>query len=41
MESKLFVNMQDAMIRDDPKLLDDSGVVPKIERSDWWFDSQL
>jgi hypothetical protein len=29
------------LVQDDPKLSHDSGEVPKIERSGWWFGSQL
>ena len=35
--SKLF----ETQVRDNPKLLDDSGEVPKHEWSSWQFDSQL
>ena len=29
------------MVRDDPKLLDDGGEIPKSQGRDWRFDCQL
>jgi hypothetical protein len=29
------------LVRDDPKLLNDGGEIPKSQERGWWFDSRL